>query len=103
MWTSDQFAEHLAVEHGSPALWAQHLQPQMRAAVRHSLAAAAVRGAAVRGLGLMNIPSYTRRRHIWAQHNMQQCCLQQQLCMHIAQIKCISVSKALSATSGSLC
>lgn len=45
MWTSDQFAEHLTNEHGSAALWAQHLQPQMRAAVRHSLAAAAVRGA----------------------------------------------------------
>lgn len=45
MWTSDQFAEHLTVEHASAGLWAQHLQPQMRAAVRHSLAAAAVRGA----------------------------------------------------------
>ena len=45
MWTSGQFAEHLAVEHGSATLWAQHMQPQICVAVRHSLAAAAVRGA----------------------------------------------------------
>lgn len=43
MWTSGQFAEHLARERGSAALWKQRIQPQMRAAVRHSLAAAAVR------------------------------------------------------------
>ncbi len=43
MWTSGQFAEHLARERGSAALWRQRIQPQMRAAVRHSLAAAAVR------------------------------------------------------------
>lgn len=43
MWTSGQFAKHLARERGSAALWKQRIQPQMRAAVRHSLAAAAVR------------------------------------------------------------
>jgi hypothetical protein len=43
MWTSGQFAEHLARERGSPTLWEGHIQPQMRAAVCHSLAASAVR------------------------------------------------------------
>lgn len=43
MWTCGQFAGHLGREHGSAALWTQHIQPQMRAAVHHSLAAASVR------------------------------------------------------------
>jgi hypothetical protein len=42
MWASSQFEAHLAELTGDPACWRDRVQPQIRAAVLHSLEAASV-------------------------------------------------------------